>query len=72
MSFNCVVSCAKLSVSASVSVREKRESLVLAQNFAIAPKDVPVKDILASVEDGLQAIFPSETDLNGGKVVSTV
>jgi len=31
-----------------------------------------VKDIFASVEDGLQGIFPTETDLNGGKVVSTI
>jgi len=41
-------------------------------NFTIAPKVVPVKDIFASVEDGLQGIFPTETDLNGGKVVSTI
>jgi len=40
-------------------------------NFAIAPKEVPIKDILASVEDGLQRIPPSEADLICGKVVST-
>jgi len=45
---------------------------VSAQNFAIAPKDVPVKDILASVEDRLRGISPSDTDLGRGKVVSTI
>jgi len=41
-------------------------------NFAIAPKEVPIKDILASVEDGLRGIPPSEADLIRGKVVSTI
>jgi len=41
-------------------------------NFAIAPKEVPIKDILASVEEGLQGIPPSEANLIRGKVVSTI
>jgi len=35
-------------------------------------KDAPIKVIIASTEDGLQGIFPSEIDLNGGKVISTI
>jgi len=46
-------------VSASVTVSETRKASVSAQNFAIAPEGVPIKDILASVEDGLQGIFPA-------------
>jgi len=41
-------------------------------NFAIASKEVPIKDILSSVEDGLRDISPSEAKLIRGKVVSTV
>jgi len=48
------------------------KSISISREFCYCPKDVPVKDILASVEDGLQGIFPNKTDLNGGKVVSTV
>jgi len=33
--------------------------LGLGLNFAIAPKEVPIKDILASVEDGLRAFLPA-------------
>jgi len=72
MSFNCGLSHAKISVSAWVTVSEEWKASVSAQNFTIAPKGVPVKHILASVEDGLRGIFRSETDLNGGKGVSTV
>jgi len=46
--------------------------LGLGLNFATAPKEVPIKDILASVEDGLRGIPPSEADLIRGKVVSTI
>ena len=49
----------------------KMKSISIGPEFYYFPKVVPVKDILASVEDGLQGIFPSETDLYGGKVVST-
>jgi len=70
MSFNCGLSYVK--ISASVTVSEKWKASVSAQNFAIALNDAPVKDTLASVEDRFHGIFPSETDLNGGKVVSTV
>ena len=48
MSFNSGLSYAKISVSASVTVSEKWKASVSAQNFAIAPKDMPVEDILAS------------------------
>jgi len=41
-------------------------------NFAIAPKEVPIKVILASVEDGLRGIPPSEANFICGKVVSTI
>jgi len=40
---------------------------VSARNFAIAPNDVPVKDILTSIEGGLRGIFPSEADLIGAE-----
>jgi len=46
--------------------------LGLGLNFAIAPKEVPTKNILPSVEDGLRGIPPSEADLIRGKVVSTI
>ena len=72
MSFNCSLSNAKISVSASTIVSEKLKASVSVENFSIAPKDVPAKDILASVEDGLRGIFPSEADSVRGKVVSTI
>jgi len=62
----------KISVSASVTVNEKQKASVSPQNFDIALKDVLVIDILALVEDGLRGIFPSETDLIRGKVVSNI
>ena len=46
--------------------------LGLGLNFVIAPKEVPIKDILASVEDGLRGIPASEADLIRGKAVSTI
>jgi len=54
-----------------IIVNEKWKASASAQNFDIFSKDVPVKDILASVEDGLRGIFPSEADLIHGKMVST-
>jgi len=64
MSFNCSLSNGKISAWASVIVSENEKHQYL--------KDVPVKDILASVEDGIQGIFPREADLIRGKVVSTI
>jgi len=72
MSYNCSLSNAKISAWASVIVSEKWKASVSDQNFGIELKDVPVKDILASVEDGLWGIFSSEADLIRGKVVSSI
>jgi len=47
------------------------KSISIGPEFCYCPKDIPVKDILASVEDALQGIFPNDTDLNCGKVVLT-
>ena len=58
MSFNCSLSNAKISVSVIVSGKWKTSAS--AKNFGIAPQDVLVYDILASIEDGLRGIFPSE------------
>ena len=57
MSFNCDMS--NTTISASIVANEKSEASVSVQNFAIAPKDVPVKGILASVDDGLPGVFPA-------------
>jgi len=46
--------------------------LGLGLNFAIAPKEVTKKDILASFEDELRDIPPSEAEPIRGKVVSTI
>jgi len=70
MSFNCGLSNGK--ISASVIVNEKWKASISAQNFAATPKDVPVKDILAAVADGLRGITPSKADLIRGKVVSNI
>jgi len=71
LSFECGLSNAKISALATVS--EKSKASVSAQNFDIAHTDAQVKDIFTSVANGLQGIFPSETNLViGVKVVSTI
>jgi len=59
MSFKCGLSDAKISLSTSVIANEKWQASVSARNFAIAAEDVPVTDILATVEEGLPDIFPA-------------
>jgi len=70
MSFNGGLNNAKISTSIIVDVKWK--SSVPAKNFATAPKDAPVKDILVTVADGLRGITHSEADLIRGKVVSSI
>jgi len=48
------------------------KSISIGPQFCYCLKDVPVKDILASVENGLQGIFPSGADLISRKVVSNM
>ena len=61
-----------VNLSQKTLTEDQVQVLGLCLNFATAPKEVPIKDILASVEDGLRGIPPSETDLFHGKVVSTI
>jgi len=49
----------------------KMKSISIGPEFCSALKDVPVKDILASVDE-LRGISPSEPDLIRSKVVSTI
>jgi len=53
-------------------VSEKLKASASAQNFAIAPEDVPVRYTLAPVKDGLLGISRSKADLIRGKVVSNI
>ena len=61
-----------VNLSHKTSTEDQVQVLGLGLNVAIAPKEVPIKDILASAEDRLPGIPPSEADLIRGKVVSTI
>jgi len=61
-----------VNLSQKTLTEDQVQMLGLGLNFAIVPKEVPIKDILASIEDGLRGIPPSEADLIRGKVVSTI
>jgi len=65
----CSLSNAKISASVIVHGNEKHQ--YRSRIFLLPLRDVPMKYILDSVEDGLQGIFPSEVDLMRGKMVST-
>jgi len=69
MSFNCGLSNAKIGIGI---VNEKWKVSVSVETFAIVSKGVPVKNILASVEDRLRSISPSEADFIRGKLVSNI
>ena len=59
-----------VNLSQKTLTEDQVQVLGLGLNFA---KEVPIKDILASVENGLRGISPSEADLIiRGKVVSTI
>ena len=61
-----------VNLSHKTLAEDQVQVLGLGLNFAIAPEEVPTKDILASAEDRLPGILPSEADLIRGKVVSTI
>ena len=61
-----------VNLSHKTLTEDQVQVLGLGFNFAIAPKEILIKDILASVEDELRGIPPSEADLIRGKVVSTI
>ena len=61
-----------VNLSHKTLTEDQVQVLGLRLNFAVAPKEVPIKDILASVKDGLRSISPSEADLIRAKVISTV